>query len=312
MNRGTITGPLVLILLGGLFLASNFNLIPADIWSRIWHFWPVTLIMVGIELLTGRSASSGVRILGRLVVLAIVGCVLALAWLGIGNGSGDGNFSGPTGNRQEISVPLEGATGASLQIHGGVGTFDLRAADASTAAGVLVSGAVVGRRMRRVEPSIVRSANRLDVTLSGADNNSINIVNPFDWRNVEENWKLVVNPDVPLDLTLEGGVGQSTADLSGLRLDRLKVSGGVGPMVITLPRRGQVSADISGGVGPLELEVPEGVAAQVKVDRGLGGLSVANRFAMRGEDTYESEGYATATDRLQISINGGVGSVNVR
>ncbi len=53
MRRGPIVWPLVLIVLGVLFLLNNFNLVRFDVGQFIAQWWPLLLILVGLELLIG-------------------------------------------------------------------------------------------------------------------------------------------------------------------------------------------------------------------------------------------------------------------
>jgi hypothetical protein len=52
VRRGSIVWPLVLITLGVLFLLANFRVIP-DVGEFISRFWPVILILFGLEILIG-------------------------------------------------------------------------------------------------------------------------------------------------------------------------------------------------------------------------------------------------------------------
>jgi len=108
------------------------------------------------------------------------------------------------------------------------------------------------------------------------------------------------------------GVGQSTLDLSSLKVTDLRVSSGVGQTEVWLPAQGRVTARVSGGVGELIVTIPEGMAARIHGSAGLGGLSVAQRFARQGGGDYVSANYATADDRVDLDISGGVGEVVVR
>lgn len=55
-NSGVYIGPLILIVIGLLFLFDNLNLI--DSWTVIFKYWPILLIILGIHLLTRKSYAS--------------------------------------------------------------------------------------------------------------------------------------------------------------------------------------------------------------------------------------------------------------
>lgn len=65
-----ISGGLFLVFLGIIFLLNNFNLLPWNVWSQLWKFWPVFIITAGINHLLGKSVVS--KILIFFISLAII------------------------------------------------------------------------------------------------------------------------------------------------------------------------------------------------------------------------------------------------
>ena len=71
-------------------------------------------------------------------------------------------------------------------------------------------------------------------------------------------------------------------------------------------------ARIDSGAASVDIAIPDGVAARISGHMGVGTLSVnQSRFFRRG-DAYESEGYANGENQLELTVEGGVGSVSVR
>jgi hypothetical protein len=68
--------PLLLIILGTLFLLNNFSLLPWSIWNSLLKFWPILLIFIGLEILLGRSKIA--NLLMTTIGLVIVGTILIL------------------------------------------------------------------------------------------------------------------------------------------------------------------------------------------------------------------------------------------
>ncbi len=89
----SMTWSAILICLGALLLGSNFGWINGDFWESIWRFWPVVLILWGIEVLVGQA--TGRRIAGSLPTLTAIGAVLALAWLFASAGSSITSWAEP-------------------------------------------------------------------------------------------------------------------------------------------------------------------------------------------------------------------------
>lgn len=67
-------GPVIIIAVGILFLFSNFGIVPWTLWAQIWRLWPIILILIGIEMMFGRSRWAQI-IISILVVLFLLGIV---------------------------------------------------------------------------------------------------------------------------------------------------------------------------------------------------------------------------------------------
>lgn len=81
-QRSTVLGPLLLIALGCLLLARNFDYLPADAIPRILAWWPAILLAGGLLLLyRGVSAQSGEGIVPG-TVLTIYGAFFLLVPFG--------------------------------------------------------------------------------------------------------------------------------------------------------------------------------------------------------------------------------------
>ena len=58
-RRGGWVGACVLIAVGVIGLAANFNLVSAEILNQVWKLWPVIPLAIGIGLLLGRDHYAG-------------------------------------------------------------------------------------------------------------------------------------------------------------------------------------------------------------------------------------------------------------
>jgi hypothetical protein len=155
-------------------------------------------------------------------------------------------------------------------------------------------------------------------------------------------WTVGISPDLPIALTVDGGVGAARIDLSSLKLTSLKINGSVGETRLILPNTEAsyaVSFDggvgsthitiaegaapklkLNGGVGEVTLDVPENAAVHIEVNGGLGGVDFPERFArVKGGDDFisksgvwETAGFALASQQITVHFNGGVGGLKVR
>jgi hypothetical protein len=117
---------------------------------------------------------------------------------------------------------------------------------------------------------------------------------------------------VPLDLKVETGASRARLDLADLRVRNLEINAGAADTRVRLPRAaGATSVRAQSGAATMTLEVPPGVAARIKLQMALGSSQVDESRFPRTATGYESPDYATAANRVDIDIQGGVGSVKV-
>jgi hypothetical protein len=157
----------------------------------------------------------------------------------------------------------------------------------------------------------------------------------------ELKWDIALGTSVPLSIEIDGGVGETHADLSGIPLKRLDIDWGVGELRVTLPStderyavrlNGGVGAsdvtvapgaaltlDLNGGVGGMVLRVPANTAVRLDTEGGLGGISVPNTYRrVKGSDgflnfsgVWETEGFSLANSQVTVKYRGGVGGLKV-
>lgn len=79
-RHGSLTFGLFFILVGLLFLLSNFGSLPPIVWSQVIKLWPVLIILIGIETLFGHSDISDFiySLISLFIFLTVVGVVFAL------------------------------------------------------------------------------------------------------------------------------------------------------------------------------------------------------------------------------------------
>jgi hypothetical protein len=56
-KRRDIVGALILISLGLTLLLNNFGLLPPGFWQTLWRFWPVILILLGLQQIFGGTST---------------------------------------------------------------------------------------------------------------------------------------------------------------------------------------------------------------------------------------------------------------
>ena len=133
----------------------------------------------------------------------------------------------------------------------------------------------------------------------------------WGWRHGHR-WDARLTGDIPLKLRFQVGACQSNLDLSDLKVADLLLESGAADTRVRTPREAGVTrARIKAGAASVRLSVPEGVAARITATMAIGSFDVDTRRFPRSGSGYESPDYATAANKLDLSVEGGVGSVTV-
>lgn len=305
----SILGPAILIGLGLLFLAQNFGLIGSDVWLNIWRFWPVLLVAAGIELILGRS-SWGSAIALLVLVLAVSAIVAWSAWITPVVRDGDGAWSvGAVGalTTERVAEEMGDARQATIDLRHGAGRLVVGALPATSPS--LIEGDLTHGENTTVERQIDRTNGQVQMTLRGRTNGP----RIFGGNSLRDDWTLNLSPLVATDLRVDTGASDLTLNLRDLAVTRLNVDAGASSVNVVLPgSAGHTDAVIEAGVASVDVTVPEGVAARIRVRQGLSGANIdETRFPRVGE-YYQSPGYETAVNRVNLSVETGVSSLNVR
>jgi hypothetical protein len=262
--------------------------------NRSSIFWGFILILVGALFLLSNLGLLPVDV--WLVFWPLVLIAFGI-WLLVGVLFGRRRQAG-----ERAVVPLDGAAGGRIIINHGAGRLFV---GGNAEPGSLVSGSFGGGVdywTRRVEGD-------LEVDLRLKDRNF-----PILWWPGDSfEWRVSLNQDVPLMLLVKTGASESQLNLAELQVKSLKVETGASSSTITLPRNaGYTKARIESGVASVKVFVPESAAARIRVSSGLSDVKVnRSRFASMG-GMYQSPDYDTASNKIDIEIETGVGSVSIR
>jgi hypothetical protein len=139
--------------------------------------------------------------------------------------------------------------------------------------------------------------------------------NVADWKRLggdaRNEWDIRFNDEVPTDLVVEMGAGESDLDLDSLTLTGLDLEMGAGETTVDLTgdyTRG-FDASIEGGVGEATVLVPSEVGVRVRAESGLGKIN-AEGFQSEG-DSYVNDAYGDTDVTLDVDVRGGVGQINL-
>jgi hypothetical protein len=309
-------GPVVLIALGVLLLLSNLGVLPTDTWRSLWQWWPILIVLLGIELLLTGRASWGAVLFAVLVLGAAALFQNGLPAVAMRGVPPRASLELPGGNRFE--QPLQGARQANVEINHGAGRLEV---SGGAREGLIAEGTVTGVDLSRLRNRyrVQDGTGNLDLSLTRG--------NPFGWLGGRDEQpdelQVKLSPGVPIRrLEIDSGAAEVRLDLSELQVQTLEVDTGASSARVLMPKRGTTSGSITAGASSLAVEIPEGVPARIRVEGGLAEFKIdEQRFPrVRNEGVgglavqreYRSPDFDNAPNRVDLKISAGVAAVEVR
>ena len=297
-RRPSLIGPLILITIGILFLLANLGYLPLSFWEIAYRYWPLVLVLIGLEIIIGRHS-----IIGGLVILVLWFALIAgVLWLSVTQG---GTFMSATALSDQINQPLGDITRATIDLNIGVATASITALGTDTADLLKGTFRYAGALQAVKTYDVVGAEGQLTLRETGTSPWM-----PFGAS--EARWDLALNPTIPIALRINGGVGRADLDLSTLNITSVNVDAGVGTVQINAPQLGNTTMRLNGGIGNLRVTIPEGVAARIRVDKGIGSMRVDEARFPKAGNVYQSADFASAANKIDIEVDGSVGSVEIR
>ncbi|MEW5868614.1 MAG: DUF5668 domain-containing protein [Chloroflexota bacterium] len=257
-------------------------------------FWGIVLILVGGLLVLSNLGILGVDMWNVLWPALVI---LLGVWMLLGV------FMRRSPAMEHASVPLEGARRARLRLNHGAGRLQVQAGagPGNLAEGEFGGGLELRKRL---------DGDTLEATLSVPSQ----VWFPFGWgpgRTLD--WSVRLGRDVPMRLELDTGANEAHVDLSELLVEDLRLNSGASSTTLTLPANaGQTHAKISVGAASVRVNIPQGVAARIHTTSGVASITVDRERFPRSAGVYQSPDYETAANKVDLNIEAGVGSIDVR
>jgi hypothetical protein len=254
-------------------------------------FWGTVLIIVGVLLfLQTQGIISNVFRYFWPLALILVGSwiILNVYWR-------------PASSTEEtFLVPLGAAKSAKFKFSHGAGQIDISGGAPSGQA--LVGSSAVGmNHQSRFD------GDRLEVQVD-AGPSFVPFIGPSTGV-----WRFQLTQEIPLTLIVEAGASSLNIDLKDVLATRVELKTGASSSNVTMPARGASLLDVEAGAASVNIRVPEATAARIRVKEGVSSLHVdTNRFPPLDSGIYQSSSFDASTDRAEINIESGLGSVSIK
>ena len=289
-RQGSLVFPLVLVFLGLMFLLINLGIVDRGVWSDIIRFWPVLLIMMGIDALLRRSSA------GAAFGAVVSAAVLIAAAITLFHLFAPESWITET---QSFSHSLNGARTAEV---------DLSCSDCSisvssgSAPGALISGQLTLRRDEKLTESVRIENEAIHFQLESE------YWLPFMLSAEREThiWEAELNDSIPLTLSLQTN-GAMDLDLTGLMVSSADVSTGDKRCLITLAE-GDTTLFLAGD--RIEVLVPRDVAVRISGSASIE-LAVPSDY-LRTVNGVQSPNYETTSVRTELVLRSGTEWIEIK
>lgn len=336
--------PLLLIALGVFLVLINVGTIKGTTWDNIVRYWPVILILGGLDGVYRRDGWVGsvvllglgtVLLLGNLHYLPVnAWSLLIRLWpvllVAVGLDVAFGRRSASWNAILRIGIGLllvAGILWIALTSPFGAGTkkvsfdqtldgatesqltFSMPAGKLELMGGaesdMLLSGFAGLPKNMNLDPDYsIPKDGRSSLTL---DANGVAFI-PVDASTYPWNFKM--NSEIPIILRTNAGAGNIDVDLSGVKVNEYSQEMGVGVTKVTLPCTQQTNAQIQVAIGSVELFIPKGCDVNINLDTGLVSQEIPADYIMTG-DSIRNELAEESSSTLNVKVELAIGRLEI-
>lgn len=315
MKLDRILWGIILLFVGLILLLENFNVIEFY-WRNVWGFWPVFLIIAGINILFNRNKSQ----VGNMISIGVLVITLGfLFYRGQQPPENRGLFGGNFGDKIDIDINNDDEDTLNTQRLTFTEPFDL----ASSGKVVMdISGGGTSFKLDGPTDSLVEAVVEKSRGTFTLKKELIDSVQRLTFRMQEKkgkwnmndggndvNFKLNTQPEWELNMNM--GAGEVDFDLSAYKIRTFKFEGGAAALDIQMGDLLPIAdVIVKTGVADVKIKVPTAVGCLIKSSTGLSAKDFTG-FTKLDNGTYETPNYATSTKKIFITLDGGLSNFEV-
>ncbi len=258
-KRHSFFWPIVLIGAGIIWLLVNLEIIEPVTIGSILQFWPLLLVLLGLDILFGRrfawlGSVFGVLAVGAVIVFFIYGP--KYGWTQTPHTQVD-TYTEPLGETTSVTYDFSTSSEA----------VEIYALNNST---TLIDASIAHQGIITFD---VRGDAEKTVRLYETTDTSSWVNWDLSFENYK--WEIGLNPTVPTDLVLDSGSGSVNADLSEVMLQSITADTGSGSVTFDLPESATpISVTLSSGSGSINLDLGDNTATTIVLESGSGSVHI--------------------------------------
>jgi len=314
MKLNRVMWGIILLFVGIVLLLENFNVIEFY-WRNVWSFWPVFLIISGVNILFNRNKSQ----IGNSICLGVLVLMLCIVfykgqqppsnkfWIGDKFTKDldidiDDEKEG-TADKLSFSQPLLPADSAKktvLNISGGGTSFKLS-----------------GESDSLIQADVERRSGNFILQRESSD--SVTTLT-FKMKNKQKKWSLGdggndvdlrLNKKPEWNIAMNMGAGEVNLDLEEYKLRSFRFDGGAASIDLKVGSLLPIAdVTVKTGVAEVKINIPEASGCRIKTKTGLSAKDFPG-FIKIDNGNYETANYKTSTKKIFINLDGGLSSFEV-
>jgi len=314
MKLGSVIWGMILLFIGGVLLLENFGVINFY-WRHVWSFWPVVLIIAGVNILFSRNNSQ----MGNILSIGILFITLTFLFVKGQQPKPLFHFSWrddieeqvrghewTEGSQDSYEQPFTAADStrkAVLEISGGANTYELKGeTDSLFIADVRETRKGMKFMLRK---DVSDSVNTLVFKMNGKSKGPYfgNNGNSVDfYMNTWPEW----------DVKVMMGAGKVDFDLRNYKVRNFNFDGGAADVEVKIGDLLPVTdVHVKVGVADIKIEIPEGSGCRIKTQTGLSSRDFEG-FNKIKDGIYETPNYNSSTKKIFINFDGGLSNFEVK
>lgn len=317
MKLDRVIWGVLLLFIGGVLLLDNFDIIEFY-WRNVWRFFPVFIIILGINILFNKNNSQT----GHIISLGVL--VVTLGFLFVqGQQKPERLFSWSFNNEHHREYNNDDNDDEDSTVASAGFTQPFTAGDENKTAVLNISGGGTSFELKEntdnlFDANVDRSKNKF--LLSTTSEDSTNVVNFKMKDNKKGHWSVGEGNNVSMklndkptwDIHVKVGAGEVDFDLSQHKVRRFTFDGGVAELEVKIGDQLPITdVDVKSGLTSTTVLIPEGSGCRITAKTGLSSRDFEG-FTKVGDNTYETPNYNSATKKIFIRFDGGLTSFEVK
>lgn len=282
---------LLLVLLGGLLLLSNFGLIELQL-NNLWQLWPLLIVAWGVSLLNIKG--TWWKLVSAILLIASLGLFVLVA---IGAGPFANNEQDSQMQSQQIEIDGSDVDRLNVSVKAGAGNVTIGSQESELPVEAVLQSDFA---TLDVDSQTEGSTQTVEVSVDGERS----------WwgGNFRNDLDVQLSRELPVALSVDTGASDFEADLSSVKLERLAIDLGASSGMVTLGDLvDRLDVNVKAGASSVTIRVPKDAGVRVTLEQGVSSQDLDN-LQEKGEGLYETSEFEKATKQITIKADIGVAS----